>query len=271
MKKLSIVFIVFCMVFSFISFVRANDNMEVKVVTDKTDYLLGEPVKITYTITNNSDSPLRFTFNTSQIYDFSIVNYGQGTLVYRWSKGKTFAQVITYLEIPAYSNKEFTAVWNQKNNAGKAVTVGGYKVSFWLIPEEIPGRVKETVYLASTAVEISSTVNIPFQDIANPTVRHSVKFLYEKGLIKGYPDGTFKPERNLTRAESAVLILRVMGITLKEDYRRDFVDVPMDFWGFKWIEEAFTKGIVKGTGQGKFSPNSEITRGEFVTMLVRAL
>ncbi len=79
MKKLSIVFIIFCIVFSFTSFVRANDNMEVKILTDKTYYLVGEPVKITYTITNNSDSPLRFTFNTAQIYDFSIVNYGWGT------------------------------------------------------------------------------------------------------------------------------------------------------------------------------------------------
>ena len=118
MKKLSIVFIIFCMVFSFTSFVRASDNIEVKVVTDKTYYLVGESVKNTYTITNNSDSPLRFTFNTSQIYDFSIVNYGWGTLVYRWSKGKIFAQVITYLEIPAHSSRNFTAVWNQETNAG---------------------------------------------------------------------------------------------------------------------------------------------------------
>ncbi len=272
MKKISIAFIVFCLVFSFAGIVRANDNIEVKVVTDKTYYLIGEPVKITYTLNNNSDAPLRFTFNTTQMYDFSIVNYGLGTLAYRWSKDKIFAQVITYLEIPAYGSKSFTAEWNQKTNAGNAVTIGGYRVSFWLVPEEDSfGKIGQSPYLVTTIFSVVSTVNMPFPDLIDPDVQYFVKFLYSRGLIKGYPDGTFKPNRNLTRTEGAVLIVRVMGITPKEDYRQDFVDVPMDFWGFKWIEEAFSRGIVKGTGQGKFSPDSEITRGEFVTMLVRAL
>ena len=144
-------------------------------------------------------------------------------------------------------------------------------MSFWLVSEEIPSKTKETVYLATVIFSIVSTVNMSFPDLVDPNVQYFVNFLYSKGLIKGYPDGTFKPDRNLTRAEGVVLVLRAMGITLKDDYRQDFVDVPMDFWGFKWIEEAFTRGIVKGTGQGKFSPNSEITRGEFVTILVRAL
>jgi len=273
MKKILIAFVIFCMALSFVNFVKADDsNIEVKVVTDKTYYLIREPVKITYTLTNNSDALLRFTFNTTQIYDFSIVNYGLGTLAYRWSKDKTFAHVITYLEIPARSSKSFTVEWNQKTNAGNAVTIGGYRVSFWLVPEEDSfGKTGQSPYLATVRFSIVSTVNMPFPDLVDPNVQYFVKFLYLKGLIKGYPDGTFKPDRNLTRTESAVLILRAMGIMPSGSYSRDFSDVPVNFWGFKWIEEAFTRGIVKGTGQGKFSPNSEITRGEFVTMLVRAM
>ncbi|MCD6107037.1 MAG: S-layer homology domain-containing protein [Caldisericaceae bacterium] len=273
MKKILIAFIIFCTALSFTSFVRANDNIEVKVVTDKTYYLVGEPVKITYTIINNSDNPLRFTFNTSQVYDFSIANYGWGALVYRWSEGKTFAQVITYLEIPAHSSKLFTAEWDQKTNMGIGAAIDrDYRLNFWLIPEEDSfGKIEQSPYLATVIFSIVSTANMPFPDLVDPNVQYFVNFLYEKGLIKGYSDGTFKPEKHLTRTESAVLILRAMGIMPSESYSQDFSDVPVNFWGFKWIEEAFSRGIVKGTGQGKFLPNDEVTRGEFVTILVRAM
>ena len=274
MKKLLIAFVVFCMALSFVNFVKADDsNIEVKVTTDKAYYLLGESVKITYTITNNSDNPLRFTFNTSQIYDFSIVNYGWGTLAYRWSKGKTFAQVITYLEIPAHSSKLFTAEWDQKTNTGMGAIVTDYRLNFWLVSEEGSfGKIKQSPYLATVRFSIVSTVNMPFPDLVGPPdMQYFVKFLYEKDLIKGYPDGTFKPDRNLTRAESAVLILRAMGIMPSGSYSQDFSDVPVNFWGFKWVEEAFGRGIVKGIGQCKFLPNGEVTRGEFITMLMRAM
>ncbi len=272
MKRVFVFFVIFCMLFSFASFVKAqNENVKVKVTTDKAYYLVGEPIKITYTVTNDSDSPARFTFNTAQIYDFSIVNYGRGRVVYRWSLGKKFAQVITHLEIPAHSSKSFTAVWDQKSNTGNAVTVGSYRVSFWLVSGTPFGKTKESAYLASTTFGISGNVNIPFKDIADPYVQNSVRLLYRKGLIKGYPDGTFKPDRHLTRAEGTVLILRIMGITPSGNYKQDFSDVPTNFWGFKWIEEAYKRNIIKGTGNEKFSPNAEMIRGEFVVMLMRAL
>ncbi len=280
MKKILIAFIVFCMLFSFAISAQSfpwplyaknaqGENIKVKVTTDKDYYLVGEPVKITYTVTNVSDTPVRFTFNTAQIYDFSIVNVGLNKLVYKWSLHKKFAQVITHLEIPAHSSKSFTVEWDQKSNTGNSVTVGEYRVSFWLVPKT-PLSKTESAYLASTLFTISDTVNLPFKDITDPTVQYSVRKLYQKGLIKGYPDGTFKPNRHLTRTEGAVLILRLMGIKPTGNYKQDFSDVKRNFWGFTWIEEAYKRGIIKGTGNGKFSPNAEITRGEFVTMLIRA-
>jgi uncharacterized protein YxeA len=253
---------------------NGDDNISVFVKTDKQYYKLGEPVKITFVVKNNGNAPVKLKFNNAQMYDFSIVNYGGGKLVYKWSKGKMFAQVITYLEIPANGQKEFNFTWNQKSNTGVSVTVGGYMVNFWLtmpgktiVPE--PGG--NSPYFTSAKFEISSTVNQPFPDVFNPYQQAFVKKLFDMGLIKGYPDGTFKPDRHLTRAEAVTLILRLMHITPAGNYKQDFSDVPVNFWAFKFIEESYKRGIAKGIGNGKFSPNRSITRGEFTVMLIRAL
>ena len=250
-----------------------DNNVSISVKTDKQYYESGEPVKITFIIKNNGDSPVRFTFNTAQMYDFSIVNYGWGKSVYRWSKGRMFAQVITHLEIPANGEKVFEFVWDQKSNTGNSVTVGVYMVDFWLNIQgkTIPKPGFNGPYFASAKFEISSTAGMPFPDVVNPYQQGFVKKLYNAGLIKGFPDGTFKPDNHLTRAEAVTLILRLMHIASSGTYKQDFTDVSMNFWAFKYIEEAYKRGIVKGTGNSKFSPNKPIMRGEFTVMLVRAL
>lgn len=49
-----------------------------------------------------------------------------------------------------------------------------------------------------------------------------------------------------------------------------FSDVPKDFWGYTYIEQAAEKGWVKGMGGGKFEPNGQVTYAQFATMLTQA-
>ncbi len=278
MKKLLTFFVVLTLTFALFAGVNfasgENENFSISVKTDKAYYKSDEPVKITFTVKNNGNSPIKFTFDTAQLYDFSIVNYGWGKLVYRWSKGKMFAQVITHIEIPANGEKVFTFMWDQNSNTGQSVAVGSYMVNFWLNVSGkhiVPKPGSNDPYYAFTKFRVVSMANIPFPDVVNPYQQGDVKQLYNKGLIKGYPDGTFKPNKSLTRAEAVTLILRVMNIAPSSSYKQNFNDVSSSFWAFKFIEEAYNRKIVKGTGGGKFSPNNEISRGEFTSMLVRAL
>ncbi len=277
MKKFLSILVVFLMVFALMSGIMAGNvfgadvsDLHLSVQTNKRYYKLGEEVHLTFTVRNDSENPVKLKFNSAKVFDFSIVSIQTGKLVYLYSKSKEFAQVITYLEIPARGKKTFTFVWNQKSNTGQEVTVGDYMVNFWLA---FPGFKKniENKNIASAMFGISSTVSSAFSDVTNPAEQYFVNMLYDKGLVKGYPDGTFKPERTLTRAEAIVLVLRFLNISPKGVYKQHFTDVPPDFWAFRWIEEAYKRGIVKGVGNGKFAPNREVTRGEFTVMLVREL
>ncbi|MBI5700877.1 S-layer homology domain-containing protein [Candidatus Saganbacteria bacterium] len=90
------------------------------------------------------------------------------------------------------------------------------------------------------------------------------------GLVQGYPDGTFKPERVLTRAEIATLLVRAKGKELTERPASSvFKDVKGDFWAAAYIKEAVDMGLVKGYPDGKFRPNKRLTKAEAITVLVR--
>ncbi|MBN2057744.1 MAG: S-layer homology domain-containing protein, partial [Candidatus Saganbacteria bacterium] len=90
------------------------------------------------------------------------------------------------------------------------------------------------------------------------------------GLVEGYPDGSFRPDRALTRAELATLLVRAKGLKLPDrSAKKVFKDVDPTFWGAKYIEVAQQQGLVKGYPDGSFRPNNKITKAEGIAVLVR--
>jgi len=92
----------------------------------------------------------------------------------------------------------------------------------------------------------------------------------EKGnLIKGYEDSTFRPDKAITRAETASILRRsseMYGYYIDENMFSD-----IDMWAKKEISELASADIVKGYGDGTFKPDNAVTRAEFVTMLMRII
>jgi hypothetical protein len=95
-----------------------------------------------------------------------------------------------------------------------------------------------------------------------------------KGIFVGYPDGDFKPENYITRAEAVTVILRTVNyFNLEtENYSRGqaFRDVE-GHWAEEYCIDAYKKGLVSGRGNGYFDPDSEITREEIITILVNLM
>ena len=89
------------------------------------------------------------------------------------------------------------------------------------------------------------------------------------GIIKGYPDGSFKPNAPITRAEFAAIATRFSKSTADED--ASFTDVSKSFWASKEIAKAEKLGWIKGDGDGKFRPNDNIKRYEVMIMVNRVL
>ncbi|MEC0090705.1 S-layer homology domain-containing protein [Paenibacillus macquariensis] len=94
---------------------------------------------------------------------------------------------------------------------------------------------------------------------------HSLK---ASGIINGYVDGTFKPNQTITRAEIVAMLAKVMNTTLVKNDK--FKDVSGN-WAEAEIATLSDMGIVKGSTDGSFKPNSNATRAESLVMILRML
>jgi len=90
--------------------------------------------------------------------------------------------------------------------------------------------------------------------------------------MTGYPDGTFQPNRNMTRAEVAAVIASLMqeaGQQQEIETTASFADVPTSHWAAKAIQQVQSAGLMKGNGNGLFQPHEKVTRGEMAAILVK--
>ncbi|MEX0974592.1 MAG: S-layer homology domain-containing protein [Bacillota bacterium] len=122
--------------------------------------------------------------------------------------------------------------------------------------------------LASTAFASS------FSDTTGVANEKAVVKLASLAMLNGYPDGTFKPLGNITRAEFAAVVVRALGYESSAKLLTTtpaFNDCADAEWAWGYINVATSQGIIKGYPDGTFAPNANVTVAEAVTMLVRAL
>ncbi len=114
-----------------------------------------------------------------------------------------------------------------------------------------------------------------FADVKGTAYEEPVSRLELLNVLKGYPDGSFKPEGSITRAEFAAVAVRARGLAGVAEAAKGlpsgFVDVPATHWAAGYVGTAGSMGIVNGIGNGMFAPNGLVKYEEAVTMLVRAL
>lgn len=103
-----------------------------------------------------------------------------------------------------------------------------------------------------------------FSDASDNWFSKAINYVVAKGLISGYPDGTFKPNESITRAEFAQMISGY--VKNEKKVSSDFQDVK-DHWAKSAIEKLYGNKNVTGYPDGTFKPNAKITRAEAVTIL----
>ncbi|MDO5708329.1 MAG: S-layer homology domain-containing protein [Andreesenia angusta] len=98
--------------------------------------------------------------------------------------------------------------------------------------------------------------------------------LEKNGYANGYPDGTFKPDNSMIRAEAAKIIASALAEDYNENENYDsvFNDVEDDsLWYKNVVSYMGAKGYINGKGDGSFAPEATVTRAEFVTMIVNIM
>jgi len=90
-------------------------------------------------------------------------------------------------------------------------------------------------------------------------------------FMAGYPDGTFGPNRNMTRGEVATMFANLLTEKMKPGkvYENTFTDVPADLWCANYIGYVQQFGLISGYEDGSFRPDAPITRAEFATIACR--
>lgn len=93
----------------------------------------------------------------------------------------------------------------------------------------------------------------------------------QNGLVEGYPNNTFAPNRALTRMEMTNMLARSMKMAGKFRGNSPFKDVSEDYWGVGILKQMWADGWVSGYPDETFKPDQQATRAEFVTLLAKVL
>lgn len=108
----------------------------------------------------------------------------------------------------------------------------------------------------------------PFMDLdkwQGPWIRPA----WDRKIVQGYTSTSFKPNRDITRAEATKVILATYGYGPLSTSKSFFKDV--NGWSTGWIEQAHQIGLIQGVGNGNFDPNRPITRAEAAKIIAKMI
>ena len=137
-------------------------------------------------------------------------------------------------------------------------------------------RMKHLLKLALSAL-IAIIVTVPaiaYPDVASDHwAAKQIKELTEKGVIIGYPDGTFKPDDNVTRAEFASMAIKALGQqNTKVVQPVNFSDITTEYWAYDAIQKAIYFDLVSVPEKDElFRPDDSVSRAESLSVAVNAL
>lgn len=111
-----------------------------------------------------------------------------------------------------------------------------------------------------------------FSDVSadNPFYDY-IETAYNRGIITGYNDGTFRPTNNVTRAQLSKIIVLAQQWPIDTDGGPHFSDVPPDNPFYDFIETAYNRGIISGYNDGTFRPSNSATRGQICKIVYQAI
>ncbi|MDR2133135.1 MAG: S-layer homology domain-containing protein, partial [Clostridiales Family XIII bacterium] len=106
-------------------------------------------------------------------------------------------------------------------------------------------------------------------DVQNTKYLSAVKSLMDAKAITGDTDGLFHPDKNITRAEFASIVVKASHQQNLSDKENHFTDMDGYGWAKPYINRAHENSWIRGVGAGKFAPGKSVTYAEVITVLVR--
>jgi len=109
-----------------------------------------------------------------------------------------------------------------------------------------------------------------FDDVETHWAKESILDMGARLIVNGTGDRKFEPDRGITRAEFAAILVRALGIRPTEG-EGIFTDVEASAWYRKPVDAAYARGLVRGFDDGTFRPHDPITREQAMVMIAKAM
>lgn len=243
-----------------------NGNTSGTAPEDNNKYLSGERVTVKGENTLANDNHKFLGWSTTR----------NGSVVYR--PGETFT-INNNIDLYAVWDRNFvdysSIIWNWHGEKETPTSIhraylkgypdGSIKPQGKITRGEVAAVISR---LMEDKEEIEYSVDSKYSDI-NPTdwyAKH-IAYVSDKGIMKGYENGTFKPEENITRAEYATVIARFNKL---DSVETTFAD-SSSHWANGYIGAVAKKKWINGYPDGTFKPAADISREEVVAMTNRML
>lgn len=169
------------------------------------------------------------------------------------------------------------------NLTGEASAYTANALGLALIPKSIVGvyTVAATCDGALTGLKYSTIAGVKWSFSAKfdadklilyPVLNIGLNYTDHFAYMVGYPNGTFKPDGNITRAEVATIIYRLMTPETRAKFQTrtcTLSDVQSGMWFNDAVCTLVKAGVVSGYPDGTFKPNANVTRAEFSAMIAR--
>lgn len=139
------------------------------------------------------------------------------------------------------------------------------------IPRQLAGT-KIRVRLSDLSSQYLNAKDITVQtenysDLSNGHWAYNeIMYLAMKNIISGYPDGSFQPNKSVTRAEAAKMLTIALNLPIDEG-KSNYRDVTSNHWAKNYIAAVSKAGLFKGHPNGTFAPDDKLTRAEMAKVV----
>lgn len=152
-------------------------------------------------------------------------------------------------------------------------TVNGALLAFGVTAATVTPIMIPATALAQVNVQIPTATSASnFSDIAPEYWAHPfIQALAEKNIIAGFPDGSFRPNEPVNRAEFAAMVQKAFNQNQIRQLTAEFKDVPSNYWAASAIEEAYETGFMSGYPANLFLPEEQISKFQALISLANGL
>ncbi len=134
-------------------------------------------------------------------------------------------------------------------------------------------KILKGMFVLAAFVMMNNPASAFYTDMdENHWAYQSIKFLTEVGVVVGYPDGTYKPDIPVTRAEFASMAIKALGQeSANVTQEIHFDDITPDFWAYNIIQKAVYFDLIPDSKGESYRPFDSVTRAEAINIAVNAL